>query len=112
MSTEPLLEVKDLRTHFFLRGGVVGVVNGVSFTGGRGEVVGLGGESGSGKSVTALSILGLVDPPGRVVGGVVRFAGRDLRSLNKAQLREIRGKESAMIFQSPISSLNPVFPIG
>ncbi|HEV8633830.1 MAG TPA: ABC transporter ATP-binding protein [Chloroflexota bacterium] len=112
MSAEPLLEVRDLRTHFFTRAGVVRAVNGVSFDVGAGEVVGLVGESGCGKTVTALSILRLVDPPGRIVGGEVRFDGRDLLALNKAQLRQVRGQEIAMIFQNPIAALNPVFTIG
>ena len=108
----PLLEVRGLRTHFFTRAGAVPAVNGVSFDVAAGEVVGLVGESGCGKTVTALSILRLIDPPGRIVGGQVRFLGRDLLALNKAQMRQVRGKEIAMIFQNPIAALNPVFTVG
>ena len=112
LSAEPLLEVKELHTHFFTRAGVVRAVNGVSFAIDRGEVVGLVGESGCGKTVTSLSILGLIDSPGQVVSGEIRFMGRDLRALDKEQLRQIRGKEIAMIFQNPIAALNPVFSVG
>jgi oligopeptide/dipeptide ABC transporter ATP-binding protein len=104
--------VKDLHTYFFTRAGVVRAVNNVSFTVAASEIVGLVGESGCGKTVTSLSILGLVDPPGRVVKGEVRFLGRDLRALSQEQLRRIRGKEIAMIFQNPIAALNPVFTVG
>jgi len=107
----PTLEVRDLRTHFFTRAGVVRAVDGVSFTVARGEVLGLVGESGSGKSVTGFSILGLVDPPGRVVGGSIRFRGRELVGLAEAEMRALRGARIAMIFQDPMMTLNPVLRI-
>lgn len=108
-----LLEVEDLTTCFEAETGPVQAVNGVSYALEEGEVLGVVGESGSGKSVHALSIMRLVPtPPGRIVGGEVRFQGRDLLSLSEPQMRRVRGKEIAMIFQDPISSLNPVYSIG
>src|SRR5262249_27592169 len=100
--SEALLEVDGLRTHFFTKGGVVKAVDDVSFTVARGEVLGLVGESGSGKSMTGYSILGLVDPPGRVVSGNLRLGGRDLRALSEEDLRQLRGNRVAMIFQDPM----------
>ncbi len=109
----PLLEVDGLRTHFFTRDGVVRAVDGVSFAVNPGETLALVGESGCGKSVTSLSILRLIaSPPGRIVSGSLRFAGRDLLSLSEAEMRTIRGNEIAMIFQEPMTSLNPVLTIG
>jgi oligopeptide/dipeptide ABC transporter ATP-binding protein len=109
----PLLEVRDLHTYFLTEGGVARAVNGVSFTVGEGERSGLVGESGSGKSVTALSIMRLVDPPaGRIVKGDVRFRGRNLLDLSEPAMRKLRGGEIAMIFQDPMTSLDPVFTIG
>ena len=109
----PLLEVLDLKTWFFTRDGVVRAVDGVSFHIMPGETLAIVGESGCGKSVTALSILRLVpSPPGRIVSGAIRFAGRDLRKLTEAQMREVRGNEISMIFQEPMTSLNPVLNIG
>ncbi len=111
--SEPLLEVRELQTHFFTDDGVVRAVDGVSYAIGAGETLAVVGESGSGKSVTALSILRLVaSPPGRIVGGVIRFRGRDLLSLPEAEMRAIRGKEISMIFQEPMTSLNPVYSCG
>ena len=112
--TEPrhLLEVVGLRTQFFTRAGVVHAVRGVSFHVDRGEALGLVGESGCGKSVSALSIMGLVPPPGRVVGGQVWFGGVDQLTLTEQQREKIRGNEIAMIFQDPLSYLNPVMSIG
>ncbi len=108
-----LLEVEALRTHFFTDDGVLPSVDGVSFRVERGETVGIVGESGCGKSVTAMSILQLVpSPPGRIVGGAIRFDGRNLLDLNARQLRRIRGNEIAMIFQEPMTSLNPVYTVG
>lgn len=108
-----LLEVRNLRTHFFTPGAVVKAVNDVSFHLDEGETIGLVGESGCGKSVTALSILKLIpDPPGRIVGGEIFFQGRDILKLEQTQLREIRGGQIGMIFQEPMSSLNPVLTIG
>ncbi len=114
VGTEPLLRVRDLRTHFHTDAGVARAVDGVTFDLHEGEVLGIVGESGCGKSVTSLSILGLVPtPPGRVVeGSSVRFRGRELLGLPAAQLRRIRGAEIAMIFQEPMTSLNPVFTVG
>ncbi len=112
----PILQVENLKTHFFTPAGVVRAVDGVSFEIERGEIVGIVGESGSGKSMTALSILRLVPEPGRIVGGRVLF-GQDDRRLDVAQLsenelRELRGNEMAMIFQDPVTSLNPLLRIG
>jgi peptide/nickel transport system ATP-binding protein len=108
---EPLLVVRDLHTHFFTRLGVVRAVDGVSFQVARGEVLGLVGESGSGKTVTGFSILGLVDPPGRIAGGQILFEGVDLTRLPEDRLRELRGERIAMIFQDPMMTLNPVLRI-
>ena len=109
---EPLLEVGGLRTWFFTADGVVKAVDGVDLTVQKGEVLGLVGESGSGKSVTFLSVMGLVDQPGRVVDGRVTFDGQDLRAASRDQLRALRGSRIAMIFQQPISSLNPAYRVG
>jgi oligopeptide/dipeptide ABC transporter ATP-binding protein len=109
-----LLEIRDLRTHFFTEDGVVQAINGVNLAIARGETLGLVGESGSGKSVTALSILRLIqDPPGKIVSGQVLFKGEDLLRYPVTRLRgEIRGRAIAMIFQDPMVSLNPVFTVG
>src|SRR5690242_4385486 len=110
---QPLLEVTDLRTWFFTRDGVVRAVDGVSFHVLPGETLAIVGESGCGKSVTALSILRLIpSPPGRIVSGRIRFAGRDLLGLGEAEMRQVRGNEVSMIFQEPMTSLNPVLTIG
>jgi peptide/nickel transport system ATP-binding protein len=110
---EPLLEVADLRTWFFTRDGIVRAVDGVSFHVTPGETLAIVGESGCGKSVTALSVLRLIpSPPGRIVSGKIRFAGRDLLDLSEAQMRQVRGNEISMIFQEPMTSLNPVLTIG
>ena len=105
------LEVRDLRTHFFTRAGTLPAVDGVSFTLERGKILGLVGESGSGKSVTGFSIMGLVDAPGRVVGGQVLFQGRDLTQLAPRELRKLQGNRIAMIFQDPMMTLNPVLRV-
>jgi peptide/nickel transport system ATP-binding protein len=110
--TRRLLEVRDLATHFFTRAGIVKAVDGVSFSVEPGEVVGLVGESGSGKSVTGYSILGLIDPPGRIVSGSVLFQGQDLVKLPPAALQGIRGKRISMVFQDATATLNPVLSIG
>jgi peptide/nickel transport system ATP-binding protein len=108
-----VLEVQDLRTYFYTRGGLVKAVDGVSFSLRRGETLAIVGESGCGKSVTALSLMRLVaDPPGRIVGGTVNLDGLDLLGLDAAAMRQIRGKEISMIFQEPMTSLNPVMTIG
>ena len=109
----PLLEVSDLRTHFHTRGGVVRAVDGVSFSVGQGETLGIVGESGSGKSVTCLSLMGLVpQPPGVVVAERAVFDGTDLLRSPPATVRALRGKRIAMIFQDPMTSLNPYLRVG
>lgn len=110
--TAPLLEVTDLRTHFLTRAGVAKAVDGVSFSLASGEILGLVGESGSGKSVTGFSLIGLVDPPGWIVGGSIRFAGRNLVGLPPEEMRALRGRRIAMVFQDPQATLNPVLTIG
>ncbi|MDP9902696.1 peptide/nickel transport system ATP-binding protein [Variovorax ginsengisoli] len=107
----PTLEVRNLQTRFHTRAGVLPVVDGVSFTLGRGKVLGLVGESGSGKSVTGFSIMGLVDPPGKVEGGQVLFQGRELTQLPTTERRELQGNRIAMIFQDPMATLNPVLRV-
>jgi peptide/nickel transport system ATP-binding protein len=108
-----ILEVRDLATHFFTRDGVVRAVDGVSFDLGRGETLGIVGESGCGKSVTALSILRLIPPDSaRIVRGSVRFERRELTTLSEEEMRAIRGHHISMIFQEPMTSLNPVLTIG
>src|SRR6266852_7539474 len=109
---EPILDIADLRTWFFTRDGVVRAVDGVSFHVIPGETLAIVGESGCGKSVTALSILRLIpSPPGRIVSGAIRFAGRDLLGLGEAEMRDVRGNEISMIFQEPMTSLNPVLTV-
>jgi oligopeptide/dipeptide ABC transporter ATP-binding protein len=108
-----LLEVSGLRTHFFTREGVVRAVDGVSFSVDAGRTLGIVGESGCGKSVTALSIMGLLPkPPARIVDGSVEFEGRDITQLSERGLEDVRGREIAMIFQDPMTSLNPTLTIG
>jgi oligopeptide/dipeptide ABC transporter ATP-binding protein len=107
-----LLEVRDLKTHFFTREGVVQAVDGVSFDVEKGKTLGIVGESGCGKSVTALSIMGLIPkPPAKIVGGQVLFEGKDLTQLDDRQLQNVRGRQVAMIFQDPMTSLNPTLKI-
>jgi ABC-type dipeptide/oligopeptide/nickel transport system ATPase component len=108
-----LLERDDLQTYFFSAAGVVKAVDGISYDVNQGETIAIVGESGCGKSVSALSILRLVaDPPGRIVGGSIRFRDRDLLELSDEEIREVRGKDIAMVFQEPMTSLNPVLTIG
>ena len=110
---ERLLTVDRLSTHFFTYAGVVKAVNGVSFTLDRKETLGIVGESGSGKTVAALSLMRLIpDPPGKVVEGSLMLGGRDLRTLSDEEMRQVRGNDIAMIFQDPMTSLNPVLKIG
>jgi len=107
-----LLQVRDLRTQFPTKDGLVKAVDGVSFSIEPGETLGVVGESGSGKSVTVLSIMRLLQPPGRIAGGEVLFRGRDLATVSEHEMQEIRGEEIAMIFQDPMTSLNPVYRTG
>ena len=112
-----LLEVEDLRTYFYLREGVFKSVDGVGFQVDRGKTLAIVGESGSGKSVSMLSLMGLIpQPPGKIISGKAMFEGKDLLSMPKDDLRKIRGNDIAMIFQDPMTSLNPLFngrdPVG
>ncbi|HLM69625.1 MAG TPA: ABC transporter ATP-binding protein, partial [Longimicrobium sp.] len=107
----PVLEVEDLRTVFLTDAGAVRAVDGVSFTVGPGETLGIVGESGSGKSVTALSLIRLLEEPARIVGGAIRFQGRDVLAMRGAELRDWRGDRAAMVFQDPMTGLNPVIRI-
>ena len=111
MTTRPLLEVRGLRTAFHTREGAWPAVDGVDLVVRAGEIVGLVGESGSGKSVTGFSLIGLIDPPGEIVGGEINFKGQDLRSLSEEDMRRLRGDRIAMIFQDPLMTLNPVLRI-
>jgi len=108
----PLLQIDELRTHFFTRDGVVRAVDGVSFTIAPGETLAVVGESGCGKSVTSLSVMRLVASPGRIVSGAIRFDGRDLLALSEPEMRKVRGNDISMIFQEPMTSLNPVLTVG
>jgi oligopeptide/dipeptide ABC transporter ATP-binding protein len=108
-----ILEIDNLRTHFFTSAGVVRAVDGVSYAVRSGETLGVVGESGCGKSVTALSVLRLIaDPPGRIVGGAIRFAGTNLLDLSESEMEGIRGNDISMIFQEPMTSLNPLLTVG
>ncbi|MGB5113366.1 MAG: ABC transporter ATP-binding protein [Mycobacterium sp.] len=108
----PLLEVDNLRVSFTTQDGVVGAVDGVSFDLAAGEVLAIVGESGSGKSVTAQTVIGLTRAPNATIGGAVRFDGKDLTQLNDGELQSIRGEHIAMVFQDPMTSLNPVYRVG
>jgi peptide/nickel transport system ATP-binding protein len=110
-AVRPTLSVRDLRTHFFTKAGVVKAVDGVSFDVAPGEILGLVGESGSGKSITGFSIIGLIDPPGRVVSGTIEFQGENLVDASPERMRSLRGNRIAMIFQDPMMTLNPVLRI-
>lgn len=110
-STRPVLAVENLSTHFFTRDGVVKAVDGLSFEVMPGEVLGLVGESGSGKSITGFSIMGLIDPPGRIVSGSIRLKGEELVGLDDRAMRKVRGRSLAMVFQDPMMTLNPVLRI-
>ncbi|RLC65011.1 MAG: peptide ABC transporter ATP-binding protein [Chloroflexi bacterium] len=108
-----LLEIRDLKTQFFTQDGVVHAVNGISYDLQEGECLGIVGESGCGKSVSVLSVMRLIpDPPGKIVGGEINFRGRNLRQLSEEEMRHVRGAEMAMVFQEPMTSLNPVLTIG
>lgn len=111
--TAPLLEVENLRVEFQTQNGIAKAIDGLSFTVGAGEVLGIVGESGCGKSMTALSILGLIpSPPGRITNGAIRLNGRDLVGLDNNAMRSIRGGEVSMVFQEPMTSLNPLYTVG
>src|SRR5688500_12894005 len=107
-----LHEISKRKTIFPTRAGLVKAVNDVSFGVGEGELVGLVGESGCGKSITALSIMRLVYPPGRIAGGSIKFKGEELTTASENRMRQIRGNDIAMIFQDPMTSLNPVYTVG
>ncbi|MFN7008790.1 MAG: ABC transporter ATP-binding protein [Allorhizobium sp.] len=110
--TETLLDIRGLKTHFHTFGGLVKAVDGVSFDVRKGEVIGLVGESGGGKSVIGFSILRLIDPPGRIEAGEILFAGEDLARKSEEEMRAVRGGDIAMVFQDPMTSLNPVYTVG
>lgn len=110
--TETLLSVRGLKTWFHTFGGVVKAVDGVSFDLAQGEILGLVGESGGGKSMVGFSIMGLIDKPGRIEAGEILFEGRDLTTFSEAELQSVRGKQIAMIFQDPMTALNPLYTIG
>ena len=113
MNNQRILEIKDLRTYFFTYEGIAKAVDGISYQLAKGEPLGVVGESGCGKSVTALSILRLIPvPPGKVVGGEILFKGKNLLELSEDEMRKIRGNRISMIFQEPMTSLNPVFTVG
>jgi peptide/nickel transport system ATP-binding protein/oligopeptide transport system ATP-binding protein len=112
MSISPLIEIKDLKTYFFTENGVAKAVDGISVSIPKGKTLALVGESGCGKTVTALSIMRLLPPPGRIVDGEILFDGVDLLKLSERRMRAIRGNEIAMVFQDPMTSLNPVFTVG
>ena len=108
-----LLDVKNLKTYFYTEDGIVKAVDGLSFKLRKGETLGIVGESGSGKSVTSLSLLRLIaSPPGKIVDGEIIFKDRDLLKLNEDEIRSVRGNEISMIFQEPMTSLNPVYTVG
>jgi peptide/nickel transport system ATP-binding protein len=109
---KPLLEVEDLRVEFPTRRGVLTAVDGLSLSIGEGEVLGVVGESGAGKSLTGSAIIGLIEPPGRIGGGEIRFGGRRIDNLPPEEMRKIRGKQIGAIFQDPLTSLNPLYTIG
>lgn len=110
--SDALLQVRDLSTQFHTQAGLLTAVNAVSFSLERGQIIGLVGESGSGKSVTGFSLLGLVDPPGRIASGSIRFDGQELVGMSQDGLRALRGKRIAMVFQDPMMTLNPVLSVG
>jgi peptide/nickel transport system ATP-binding protein len=110
--TEPVLSVRDLRVEFVTRRGALKAIDGMSFEIGRGEVLGVVGESGAGKSVTGSAVIGLIDPPGRIAGGEIRLSGRRIDNLPPEEMRKVRGKRIGMIFQDPLTSLNPLYRVG
>jgi peptide/nickel transport system ATP-binding protein len=110
--TEPVLSVQNLRVEFTTRRGVLRAIDGISFDIAKGEVLGVVGESGAGKSVTGNAVIGLIDAPGRIAGGEIRLSGRRIDNLPAEEMRKIRGKRIGMIFQDPLTSLNPLYKIG
>jgi peptide/nickel transport system ATP-binding protein len=110
--SEPVLSVRDLRVEFVTRRGVLKAIDGVSFDIAKGEVLGVVGESGAGKSVTGSAVIGLIDPPGRIAGGEVRLNGQRIDNLSPEEMRRVRGKRIGMIFQDPLTSLNPLYRVG
>ena len=112
MSEEMILDIQDLRTSFFVDSNEVKAVDGVTFQVPKGKTLGIVGESGSGKSISALSVLRLIDQPGEIIGGSIKYKGEDLTKVKNSRMRQIRGNEISMIFQEPMTSLNPTFTIG
>lgn len=110
--SEPLLDIQELKTYFYTDEGIVKSVDGVSFKVMPGEILGLVGESGCGKSVTSLSVMGLVEAPGKIIGGKILFQGKDLLTFSEKEMEKVRGAQISMIFQQPQSCLNPVFTVG
>src|SRR6201984_3187594 len=110
--SEPVLSVRNLRVEFVTRHHVLRAIDGISFDIAKGEVLGVVGESGAGKSVTGLAVIGLIDPPGRIAGGRLYLSGMRIDNLPQEELRRIRGKRIGMIFQDPLTSLNPLYRIG
>ena len=110
--TEPVLSVRDLRVEFVTRRGVLTAIDGVSFDIAQGEVLGVVGESGAGKSVTGSAVIGLIEPPGRIAGGEVWLSGTRIDNLPPEEMRQVRGKRIGMVFQDPLTSLNPLYRIG
>src|SRR6202047_958373 len=110
--TEPVLSVRSLRVEFVTRHSVLRAIDGISFDIAKGEVLGVVGESGAGKSVTGLAAIGLIDPPGRIAGGEIYLSGLRIDNLSGEEMRRIRGKRIGMIFQDPLTSLNPLYRIG
>src|SRR3974390_3497530 len=110
--TDPVLSVRNLQVEFVTRRNTLRAIDGISFEIAKGEVLGVVGESGAGKSVTGLAVIGLIDPPGRIAGGEILLSGLRIDNLPPEELRRIRGKRIGMIFQDPLTSLNPLYPIG
>src|SRR3712207_3545603 len=108
---EPVLSVRDLRVEFVTRRGILKAIDGISFDIGKGEVLGVVGESGAGKSVTGSAVIGLIDPPGRIAGGEIRLSGLRIDNLPPEEMRKVRGKRIGMIFQDPLTSLNPLYRV-